>query len=58
MPTPSNLRAGRLPEKPVQPILDVIDAQTADAQASYLDARKRAAESDAFIRDYLGQSGE
>lgn len=49
--------AAALPEKPAQPILDRLDAQTAQTRASYLDARKRAAESDAFIRDYLGQSG-
>ena len=49
--------ARALPEKPAQPILDRLDAQTSQTRASYLDARKRAAESDAFIRDYLGQPG-
>lgn len=49
--------AAALPAKPAQPILDALDAQTAETRALYADARKRAAESDAFIRDYLGQSG-
>ncbi|MDO4442668.1 MAG: hypothetical protein Q4B69_02210 [Slackia sp.] len=48
--------AKSLPEKPAQPILDRLDAHTSETRESYLDARKRAAESDAFIRDYLGQS--
>lgn len=47
-----------LPERPAQPILDRLDAQTSETRSRYLDARKRAAESDAFIRDYLGRPGE
>lgn len=50
--------AAALPERPAQPILDRLDAQTAETRSRYLDARKRAAESDAFIRDYLGRPGE
>lgn len=50
--------AAQLPDKPAQPILDRLDAQTAETRALYQQARKRAAESDAFLRDYLGQSGE
>lgn len=49
--------AAALPAKPAQPVLDALDAQTAETRSLYADARKRAAESDAFIRDYLGQSG-
>lgn len=47
-----------LPELPAQPILDRLDEQTSDTRALYREARKKAAESDAFIRDYLGRSGE
>lgn len=50
--------AAALPERPAQPILDRLDAQTSETRSRYLDARKRAAESDAFIRDYLGRPGE
>lgn len=50
--------ASALPERPAQPILDRLDAQTSETRSRYLDARKRAAESDAFIRDYLGRPGE
>lgn len=50
--------AEALPERPAQPILDRLDAQTSETRSRYLDARKRAAESDAFIRDYLGRPGE
>lgn len=47
-----------LPELPAQPILDRLDEQTSETRALYMEARKKAAESDAFIRDYLGRSGE
>lgn len=50
--------AAALPERPAQPILDRLDAQTSETRSRYIDARKRAAESDAFIRDYLGRPGE
>lgn len=50
--------ASSLPELPAQPILDRLDEQTSETRAAYLEARKKAAESDAFIRDYLGRFGE
>lgn len=50
--------ASRLSEKPVQPILDAFQQNIAETRGAYFEARQQAAESDAFIRDYLGDSNE
>lgn len=47
--------ASRLPEKPAQPILDAFQEDVEEERALYFEARQRAAESDAFIREYLGE---
>ena len=47
--------ASRLPEKPAQPILDAFQENVEEERALYFEARQRAAESDAFIREYLGE---
>ncbi|MDD5807417.1 MAG: hypothetical protein PUD02_08800 [Eggerthellales bacterium] len=48
--------ASSLPAEPAAPILTAFDEDTQQARDSYLDARIRASQSDAYIRDYLGQS--
>lgn len=45
----------RLPEKPAQPILDAFRENVEEERSLYFEARQRAAESDAFIREYLGE---
>lgn len=47
--------ASRLPEKPAQPILDAFRENVEEERSLYFEARQRAAESDAFIREYLGE---
>lgn len=47
--------ASRLPKKPAQPILDAFQENVEEERALYFEARQRAAESDAFIREYLGE---
>lgn len=50
--------AARLSEKPAQPILDAFQQNVTETRDAYFGARRQAAESDAFIRDYLGDSNE
>lgn len=47
--------ASRLPKKPAQPILDAFQKNVEEERSLYFEARQRAAESDAFIREYLGE---
>lgn len=46
--------ARSLPDDPAQPIRDILEEGTQEARAKYLETREAAAQSDAFIRDYLG----
>lgn len=48
--------AAELPENPVDPVLEALDNDTQEARDLYLSARTSAAQSDAYIREYLGQS--
>ena len=46
--------AQKLPENPAQPVEDALAADTQQARDDYLTTREAAAQSDAYIRDYLG----
>lgn len=48
--------AQKLPKDPTQPIEDALEADTQETRDSYFDTREAAAQSDAYIRDYLGES--
>lgn len=45
-----------LPENPVQPVLDALEAEAANSVETYEAARGQASSSDAFLRDYFGSS--
>ena len=46
--------AQKLPKNPAQPVEDALAADTQQARDDYLTTREAAAQSDAYIRDYLG----
>ena len=47
-----------LPENPTQPIADAYEAAIKPVLQKYKEARDRAGTADAFLREYLGESGE
>ena len=47
--------AQKLPKNPTQPIEDALAADTQQARDDYYATREAAAQSDAYIRDYLGE---
>lgn len=50
--------AAKLPKDASDPISDAYEAATQQTRETYLSARSRAAQADAFIRDYLGKTGQ
>lgn len=47
-----------LPDNPVQPVLDIYEAQTTGVREQYQQARTRAGTADSFLRDYLGTTNK
>ncbi len=50
--------ARKLPDDPSAPVTDALAEGTQDARDKYYTAREAAAQSDAFIRDYLGKGSQ